>query len=141
LLTAPGAASSGLYTINLTTGAATLVGTIGGGQAVGGIATACGALAVRLSSFGAVRSKRGVLVRWRTGTEVNTLGFNVYRQQHGKRVRVNRRLLPALGGPSGHAYSFTDRHAARHRAIRYWLQDVSTSGQRTWHGPVRVAAS
>jgi len=67
--------------------------------------------------------------------------FNVYRQQQGRRVRVNRRLLPALGGASGHAYSFTDRHAARHRAIRYWLQDVSTSGQRTWHGPVRVAAS
>jgi hypothetical protein len=99
------------------------------------------ALAVRVSAFATARSKRGVVVRWRTGTEVDTLGFNVYRQQHGRRVRVNRRLLPALGGTSGHAYSFVDRHAPRHRALRYWLEDVSTGGARTWQGPVRVAAS
>jgi hypothetical protein len=39
-LTAPAATTSGLYTINLVTGAATLAGTIGGGQTVRGIAVA-----------------------------------------------------------------------------------------------------
>ena len=80
-------------------------------------------------------------MRWRTGTEADELGFNVYRQQGGRRVRVNRRLLPALGGVSGRSYSFLDRQAPRHTAVRYWLQDVSQSGARAWHGPVRVAAS
>jgi hypothetical protein len=81
------------------------------------------------------------MLRWHMGTEVDTLGFNVYRQQGSRRVRVNRRLLPALGGVAGSSYSFLDRRAPRHRAVRYWLQDVDISGHRAWHAPVRVAAS
>jgi hypothetical protein len=98
------------------------------------------ALAVTLASFRAVRSHRGVLLRWRTGTEVDTLGFNVFRQQGAKRMRVNRRLLPALGAVAGSSYSFLDRRAPR-RAAGYWLQDVSTRGARTWHGPIRAPAA
>src|SRR5262249_22035096 len=97
-------------------------------------------LAVTLASLRAVRSHRGVALRWRTGTEVDTLGFNVFRQQGAKRVRVNRRLLPALGAVAGSSYSFLDRRAPR-RAVRYWLQDVNTRGVRTWHGPVRAPAA
>jgi subtilisin-like proprotein convertase family protein len=96
-------------------------------------------LAVTVSGLSAKRSQRGVVVRWRTGTEADTLGFNVYRQQGNHRVRVNRRLLPALAGVSGGSYSFLDRHAPRHRALRYWLQNVAVDGTRTWHGPVRVS--
>jgi len=98
-------------------------------------------LAAAIVSLSARRSSKGVLVRWRTGTEANELGFNVYRQQGRRRVRVNRRLLPAIGGVAGTSYAFTDRRAPRHRALRYWLQDVELTGARTWHGPVRVAAS
>jgi hypothetical protein len=98
-------------------------------------------LAVTLYGFRAARSHRGVTLRWRTGTEAGTLAFNVYRQQGARRVRVNRRLLPALGGLGGSSYSFVDRGAPRHRAVRYWLQDVDTHGVRTWHGPVRVRAA
>jgi len=39
-LTAPGAASSQLYTLNLNTGSATLVGTIGGGATIQGLSAA-----------------------------------------------------------------------------------------------------
>jgi subtilisin-like proprotein convertase family protein len=98
-------------------------------------------VAVTVASFRAARVGKGVVVRWRTGTEVNELGFNVYRQRGGRRVRVNRRLLPAIGAVAGASYSFVDRRAPRHRVVRYWLQDVDLSGARTWHGPVRVAAS
>jgi subtilisin-like proprotein convertase family protein len=98
-------------------------------------------LAVTLSSFTASRSHGRVVLRWRTGTEANELGFNVYRQQGARRVRLNRRVLPALGSIAGASYSFVDRHAPRHRVVRYWLQDVSTTGARTLHGPVRVPAA
>jgi hypothetical protein len=98
--------------------------------------------AVSLSSFRAVRSHKGVVVRWHTASEVDTLGFNVFRARNGRRVRLNRRLIPALsvtrGGVSGGAYSYVDRHAPRHAAVRYWLQAVDTGGHRTWHGPARV---
>jgi hypothetical protein len=71
----------------------------------------------------------------------STGGTNVI----SRRVRVNKRLLPALslrrGGVSGGAYSFVDRRAPRHRALRYWVQDVDIRGHRTWHGPVRIGAS
>jgi hypothetical protein len=98
-------------------------------------------LAVTMASFKAVRSRKSVVVRWRTGTEYDQLGFNVYRQQGNRRVRLNRRVLPALGRVNGGSYSFRDRRAPKHRALRYWLQDVDLSGTRTWHGPIRVAAA
>jgi len=115
-----------------------------GGSIAGGwtlTITAAGALAVTVSSLTATRTQKGVVVRWRTGTEKGMLGFNVYRQQGARRIRLNRRLLPALGSFSGRSYSFLDRRALAHRAVRYWLQDVSTSATRTWHGPVQVAAA
>jgi Ca2+-binding RTX toxin-like protein len=43
-LTAPAATTSGLYTINFATGAASLIGTIGGGEVIRDIAIATGAL-------------------------------------------------------------------------------------------------
>jgi len=46
------------------------------------------------------------------------------------------RLMPAVGRVAGSSYSFLDR-----RAVRYWLQDVSTRGVRTWRGPVRAPAA
>jgi len=58
-------------------------------------------LPARVSSFTAVRSQQGVRVRWRTGTEVDELGFNVYRQEGNRRVRVNRRLISAIGAVGG----------------------------------------
>jgi len=106
------------------------------------IAVGTSPLAVTVVSFTAHRAGKGVPLRWRTGTEVNELGFNIYRQRNGHRVRVNRRLIPALsvtrGSVAGGAYSHVDRRAPRHAALRYWLQEVETSGHRAWHGPVRV---
>jgi hypothetical protein len=98
-------------------------------------------LAVSVYALRATRSRGAVVLRWRTGTEADTSGFNVYRQLNGKSVRLNRRLLPTLGGLGGSSYSYRDGRAPRHRAVRYWLQDVDTHGVRTWHGPVRVPAS
>jgi hypothetical protein len=82
------------------------------------------------------------MIRWRTGSEVDTLGFNVYRQRGARRVRLNRHVIPALsltrGGISGGRYSFLDRKAPRHARLRYWLQEVDASSHCTWHGPVRL---
>jgi hypothetical protein len=95
-------------------------------------------LAVTVSSFTAVRARRGVVLRWRTGSEVDELGFNVYRMRGDRRVRLNPQLLPAAGRAAGSSYSFLDRHAPRQATVRYWLQDVGADGARTWHGPVRL---
>jgi hypothetical protein len=102
-------------------------------------------LAATIHSFTAKRSGHGVVLRWRTGSEIDALGFNVFRQRAGRRVRANRRIIPAVsltrGGLRGGAYSFVDRRAPRRVAVRYWLQEVDVGGHRTWHGPIRTRSS
>jgi hypothetical protein len=93
--------------------------------------------AVTIVSLTAARSTAGVRVRWRTGTEADTLGFHVYRKHAGKRVRVDRRLIPSKGSVSGARYSFVDRRAPRGK-LTYQLQAVGTDGSRTWYGRASV---
>jgi hypothetical protein len=96
------------------------------------------AVAVTVAGISARTTKAGVLVRWRTGTEADTLGFHLYRERAGKRVRVDRRLIPAKGSVSGARYSFLDRRAP-HGKLRYRLQAIGKDGSREWFGPVGVA--
>jgi len=100
-------------------------------------------LAVSTSSFNARFHNRLVTVHWRTSSEVNTLGFNVYRTLHGKRVKLNKRLIPSasvLRGKSTSAYSFSARLASRRLAAssRFLLQEVHVNGTRTMYGPIRA---
>jgi hypothetical protein len=94
-------------------------------------------LAAELASFTAVPTAAGVRLRWRTGTNADTLGFYVFRQHAGRRVRVDKRLIPAKGSLSGARYSFLDRRAPRGR-LTYRLQAVGSDGSRTWYGPARM---
>jgi hypothetical protein len=91
-----------------------------------------------LAPSSATRTARGVLLRWRTVSDTGGLGFNVYREVAGIRVKVNQTLLPSVfwGTPHGRAYSFVDRTAPRFGGLRYWIQDVSLNGARAWHGPL-----
>jgi glucose/arabinose dehydrogenase len=85
-------------------------------------------------SFTARRSPRGVVLRWRAESNLQVLGFNVYRAERGARVRLNRELIAA---EMRRRYSFVDRRAPR--AGRYWLQVVFANGTRTWIGSLAVA--
>ncbi len=85
--------------------------------------------AVRLRSFTAARSATGPLLRWRTASEIDTLGFNVYRGSH----KVNRSLIAARGrGNAGASYRFADRTARAGASYRYRLQVVDLDGSRHW---------
>lgn len=90
--------------------------------------------AVSFRSASAVRTQAGVVLRWRTASESQLLGFNVYR----KGVRLNRTLIPSVfaGTTSGRSYSWLDRGAPRQGAVRYWLEAVSVSGKRSRYGPI-----
>ena len=90
--------------------------------------------AVAFRSGSAVRTKAGVVVRWKTASEVDTLGFNVYRLVNGKLVHANKHLILVHGG----AYSFVDRKAPSARNLRYRIQAVHTDGSRSWFGPLAV---
>jgi hypothetical protein len=95
--------------------------------------------AVTLVSFSAKPSALGVLLRWRTGAEAKLLGFHVYRQSAGKRLRLNRALIPARSSVAGAAYRYLDRHVPRRvMRLRYSLEAIGRDGSRRPFGPVNV---
>lgn len=98
-----------------------------------------GPTAVQMRSFTATPAARGILLRWRTGSEVELVGFNVFRQKgvQARKVKLNRSLVRAKGGVAGAKYSWLDRSAKR--GGRYWLQAVNADGSRSWYGGVHSA--
>ena len=92
--------------------------------------------AVRLLAFSVASSRGQVVLRWRTASETQNLGFNVYRSRGDARVRLNKRLIAgaASGTERGHSYTWHDRAPVLHG--RYWLEEVHLDGGRVLHGPV-----
>ena len=95
--------------------------------------------AVRLHAFTARRTLTGTLLTWRAATAGRTmLGFHVYREQAGKRVRLSRTLLAASNASFGR-HAFVDRNAPAQVRARYWLALLLADGSRSWHGPVAAS--
>jgi hypothetical protein len=101
--------------------------------------------AVGLTALNATRYDSRVLVDWRTGYEVDNLGFNIYRELNGQRTRVNQSLVAGSGlmAGQGTATHGEQRYAvwdfdtqASDRSTIYWLEDLDFNGASTLHGPV-----
>ena len=95
--------------------------------------------AVGLASFTARGFDSSVLVEWETGSELDNLGFHLYRglTENGPWERLTASLIPGLGSsPEGKRYSFLDPGLRNGVAYYYRLEDVDRSGQVTSHGPV-----
>ena len=92
-------------------------------------------------ALSATASRRGIVVRWRTASEVDLLGFNVWRTSgDGKPRRVNGALVVPKGGGLGSRYSFVDRTARPGRTYAYRLQIVRISGASAWSPSVTARA-
>ena len=90
------------------------------------------ALAVELASFTAVAKVDGVVLNWRTISEINNLGFNVYRstQKDGKYVLVNAELIGGAGtDATPHDYSFTDENVKVGQTYYYYIEDIDFTGK------------
>jgi hypothetical protein len=98
-----------------------------------------GTTVVRLASFTARGFDASVLVEWETASELNNLGFNLYRglSMDGPWGRLNASLIPGLGSsPEGKRYSFLDSGLRNGATYFYRLEDLDRSGKVTSHGPV-----
>jgi hypothetical protein len=92
--------------------------------------------AVGLASLTARRTTSGVVVTWRTASEVEIAGFHVYRGS----MRVNRSLIVAkhAGTARGAVHRLLDRRARRGVSYTYRLQVVRLDGTRAVAGLVSL---
>ncbi|HET8677934.1 MAG TPA: hypothetical protein VFO63_19190, partial [Blastocatellia bacterium] len=103
----------------------------------------CGPTEVTLESFTATGFEDGtVLIEWRTGFEASNLGFNIYRDEAGRRTPVNSQIVAgsALTAGStlvaGRSYAWPD--IFKGQGANYWLEDIDLNLGSTWHGPFYV---
>jgi hypothetical protein len=96
--------------------------------------------AVGLARFEAAPEGSAIRVEWETATEVDNLGFNLYRARSadGPRVQLNAGLIPAQmpGSSMGATYRFLDESIVTGLMYYYWLEDMDIHGVATIHGPV-----
>jgi hypothetical protein len=92
----------------------------------------------RMLAFGASSRAGGVVLRWKTASEPNLAGFDVWRRGPGGSVRVNGSLIRARGGTAGAEYRFVDRSARPGHTYTYRLQLVDRTGVRAWYGTARI---
>lgn len=98
--------------------------------------------AVTVSPFTATDAGRAINLVWRTASEIDNCGFNLYRagSLDGPRFKLNAQLIPSQvhpGSPQGAAYSYRDLTVRRYVEYYYWLEDVAYSGGTARHGPLR----
>jgi hypothetical protein len=101
--------------------------------------TVGGSTLIELSSFIAYPSDGMVLIEWITESEIDTVGFNLYRASSRDReyTQINSSLIPAEGSPTeGAQYFFIDEGVKNRRMYFYQLEDIDIYGVSTFHGPV-----
>ena len=101
--------------------------------------------AVELLWFQATGVRRAIKLGWETASEVDNLGFNLYRASalEGPRTKINSALIPTNvppGSPFGAVYEYTDTTVQGRVTYYYWLEDVDIYGNSTLHGPAQAQA-
>jgi hypothetical protein len=89
-------------------------------------------LAVDLVSFTAATQGGGTMIAWQTSSEVQTLGFHLWRSTTGNRLdamQITEMLIAAQGSAnSGADYYYADMTIQQGIHYTYWLQEVRLDG-------------
>ena len=101
--------------------------------------------AVTLANLAAAPAGNAIQVNWETASELDSLGFNLYRATSatGPRTRLNASLIysQAPGSPLGQAYQFVDSAVRPGVTYYYWLEAVDTAGGSAINGPVSATVA
>ncbi|HTA19618.1 MAG TPA: hypothetical protein VK989_10020, partial [Polyangia bacterium] len=111
--------------------------TIGaGGETIPGVHTN-----VDILSFDAIDQCAGTKLAWQTADEIDTLGFNLYRDVGGARATLNPTMIPggSLSGGGGHSYDLVDP-GSQDPGRTYLLEQVDFDLTSHWYGPVSAQA-
>jgi hypothetical protein len=99
---------------------------------------------VDLLYFRAESSTTHITLVWETETELDNLGFYLWRSQTGNQndaTRLNASIIPSqVGGqPIGALYEYTDSNVTDGIVYSYWLESVDMNGSTEFHGPTQAA--
>ncbi len=97
-------------------------------------------IAVRLAEYSIEAQDNGIMMRWKTSSEINNAGFNIYKSTAKDKdyVKVNEKLVPGQGNSlEGAAYEFSDR-IFENGTFYYRLEDVAMDGRRRLHKPLEI---
>ena len=98
-------------------------------------------LPVQLSSFTGTAQEGAIKLEWSTQSEINNLGFNIYRasRQDQKFQKINGSMIAGAGTSSEKKlYVFTDIHISKAGTYFYKLEQRDIDGQSEWHGPIQI---
>jgi hypothetical protein len=101
-------------------------------------------LALTLSGFTASFDVSHVALQWSTISEIENLGWHVYRSEDesGPYQPVSAQLVPGAGtSVQPQSYQFIDDSAEEGKIYYYYLEDVSLDGQRARSPIIRVDTS
>jgi hypothetical protein len=89
---------------------------------------------VTIAHFSSTRDGDHLLFEWGTESENGNLGFNIYTEDAGGIVRLNKRLIPSrslsLSGPQEYQYESSSTGGEL-----FWLEEVNALGLTRRHGP------
>jgi len=94
---------------------------------------------VKLSYLLAIPSDSEITLEWRTASERDNEGFNIYRSEskNGEYVRINGEIIEPQGSAvSGATYTFIDTGLENGKRYYYKLEDIDTKGKKVKYGPV-----
>ncbi len=102
--------------------------------------------AVELLSFTATAERKAIVLTWETASEINNLGFNLYRARKidGERIRINAELIPTLVPPGsnyGAVYEYPDTTLKGNKTLYYWLEAINIHGTNDLYGPIEASAA
>ena len=102
----------------------------------------CNPNAVELSSFAASRLRRKITLEWETASELDIVGFNLYRSGRldGTKKKLNTNPISAANPllNEGATYSYLDKVNKLDKAYFYWLEIVDREGNTTLSDPIKV---
>lgn len=103
--------------------------------------------AVEMLTMDATQGKSHATITWSTSSEVDNLGFHVYRQlAGGAREKLNKHIITGSAFMTGRksdgprSYRFVDRNAPS-GFVQYFIEDVDLDGTREMHGPISPRAT
>jgi len=98
--------------------------------------------AVELNAFSATSAEAGVEISWETASEVDNLGFNLYRASSpiAMKQKLNESMIPskAIGSTAGSVYTYLDEGLLATGKFFYWLESIDLSGSTDLYGPVEI---